>query len=381
MSECLHQLPSSSPGIVQCEQGLFRGTPTLDQCAHCVHRNERPRATGADATAAAGPSHPERRVQRSAPVGKRKDANDDRQARWGRQRHDGFPVGRYLQPPPLLFTADHHPLWLGDLYRGRSAFLICGGPSFASLDHEPLRRPGVLTMGLNNSVKTFRPNLWVSVDDPSHFIRSIWLDPVILKFVPICHAEKPIFDNDAWQWTEAKVRDCPAVVYYKRNEHFRPRQFLWEDTLNWGNHKRQGGGRSVMLPAIRILFLLGVRRVFLLGADFTMTPTTKYHFPQQRSASSIRGNNSTYAKLNDWFAALRPLFAAEGFDVFNCNEASRLTAFDFIRYEEALSHVMGPLGGINLAAERTEGLYDMDKGRPRPGGRHTGPRASGERER
>jgi hypothetical protein len=29
------------------------------------------------------------------------------------------------------------------------------------LDHGQLRQPGLLTMGLNNSVKTFRPNLWV----------------------------------------------------------------------------------------------------------------------------------------------------------------------------------------------------------------------------
>ena len=34
----------------------------------------------------------------------------------------------------MLFTQDHHPLWLGDMYRGRSAFLIAGGPSFAALD-------------------------------------------------------------------------------------------------------------------------------------------------------------------------------------------------------------------------------------------------------
>ena len=57
------------------------------------------------------------------------DRGDDQQARWGRERHEGFKLGKYLQMPPLLFTADHHPVWLGDMYRGRSAFLICGGPS------------------------------------------------------------------------------------------------------------------------------------------------------------------------------------------------------------------------------------------------------------
>jgi len=96
----------------------------------------------------------------------------------------------FLQPAPLLFTRDHHPLWLGDLYRGRSAFLIAGGPSFATLNHSLLRKPGVLTLGLNNSAKTFRPNLWVGVDEPDQFMRSVWLDPTILKFVPFGNASK-----------------------------------------------------------------------------------------------------------------------------------------------------------------------------------------------
>lgn len=288
-------------------------------------------------------------------------AEDDRQARWGRTRHEGFVPKKHIQPAPMLFTADHHPLWLGDTYRGRSAFLICGGPSFGQLDHAKLRQPGILTMGINNAVKTYRPNLWVSVDDPSHFIRSIWLDPTITKFVPICHAGKRIFNSDAWQWTAMQVRDCPAVHYYKRNEHFRPDQFLWEDTFNWGNHKNHGGGRSVMLVAIRLLFYLGIRRVFLLGADFSMNESDRYHFDQDRSKSSVRGNMSTYQKLNGWFSELRPRFEAEGFHVFNCNGQSHLKAFDHVAYEDAIGFVLDEWGNINLVNERTAGLYDQEK--------------------
>ena len=50
-----------------------------------------------------------------APKGHTFDRNDDQQARWGRERHEGFKIGRYLQMPPLIFTADHHPVWLAVL--------------------------------------------------------------------------------------------------------------------------------------------------------------------------------------------------------------------------------------------------------------------------
>jgi hypothetical protein len=80
------------------------------------------------------------------------------------------------------------------------------------------------------------------------------MDPTIMKFVPICHASKFIFNSDEWKFMDVRVGDCPNIVYYKRNEHFKAKQFLWEDCINWGNHKDHGGGRSVMLAAIRILF-------------------------------------------------------------------------------------------------------------------------------
>jgi len=201
----------------------------------------------------------------------------------------------------------------------------------------------------------------VSVDEPDHFLRSIWLDPTMLKFTPICHARKRIFDSDAWKWTDLKACDCPNVLYYKRNEHFQAGQFLWEDTMNWGNHKDYGGGRSVMLPAVRILFLLGIRRVFLLGCDMTISKSYTYHFEQKRAPGSVSGNNKTYGKLNEWFKELRPLCEAEGFTVLNCNPDSKLEAFDFVPFDEGLESILAEWGNIDVARERSNGLYDEPK--------------------
>lgn len=286
------------------------------------------------------------------------DANDERGLRHSREAHVGFKIGQYLQSPPFFFTRDKWPAPLVDMYRGHPAFLIASGPSFASVDHSKLQEPGILTMGLNNSVKTFRPKLWTSVDDPANFIMSTWLDPTIQKFVPISHIDKPLFDSNNWRMTDIKVGECPNVWYYKRNERFKADQFLWEDSINWGNHTNLGGGRSVLLAAVRILFLLGVRKIFLLGVDLDMSADKKYHFEQDRAPGSIRGNNSTYRMLQERFKLLKPQFDAVGLEVFNCNPSSKLTVFEHLPFEEAIKLARHKSFPTDTANERTEGLYD-----------------------
>lgn len=304
---------------------------------------------------------------------KRIDKNDHRTLRHSRDKYKGFSIGEYKTPPPMLFSREGHNLWEGDSLRGSSAFLILGGPSFGSLLKQEvvfnnqrikvtdaLNLPGFITMSVNNSPKSYRTNLWTSVDDPTHFIKSIWLDPKIKKYVPFDHAEKNIFDNEKWEMMETKVGDCPNIAFYRRNEFFNPDHFLTENTFNWGNHSDNGGGRSVMLVAIRMLYYLGIRRVFLLGCDFNMDEKTKYHFDQDRSKGSISGNNSSYLKLIDRFAQLKPIFDERGFEVYNCNPLSNLKVFPMITFQEAVN-IATELMPKDILNERTEGLYDRKK--------------------
>ena len=289
----------------------------------------------------------------------KKDNNDDKHLRWGRTRYDGFRVGHYVQTPPILFTRDGHSLWLGDMYRGGSAFLIAGGPSFADVDKTKLQRPGILTMTINNAIRSFRSDLWISIDSPTHFIKSVWLDPKVTKFVPICHKEKKLFDNEEWKDSDIMVGDCPNVMYYRRNEKFRAEQYLFEDTVNWGNHSKDGGGRSVFLAAIRILFYLGIRNVFLLGVDFKMEDgKNNYHFEQDRAKGSIRGNNSTYKKMIERFTELKPIFEQNDFHIFNCNPKSHFKVFPFVDLDDAIEAATKHLP--NIETERTDGLYDRE---------------------
>ena len=290
-----------------------------------------------------------------------KDKNDDSAFRFSRDRHLGVSVSNeFYQPCPMFFSREGSQLNIIGSYRGASAFMICNGPSFAKLDHSLLRQPGIITYGMNNGAKSFRPTFWTCVDDPSRFLMSIFLDPCITKFIPQATMEKKLFDNNKWEMTNIKVGECPNVIGYRRNEKFVANRFLFEDTINWGCHKQWGGGRSVMLPVLRTLFLMGFRKVYILGCDFNMTEEYTYHFDEQRSKGAVNCNTSTYKRLiGEYLPGIKPYLDAEGVEVYNCNPESGLKVFPFKSFEEAIEEATSPLGDV--ANERSWGMYSTPK--------------------
>lgn len=297
--------------------------------------------------------------------GLKRDENDQRALRHGRARHIGFSFeSEYFQYMPFFYSSEGNVDYasIGN-YRGAHAFLICGGPSFGELDHSKLKN--CLTMGVNNSAKTYRPDMWTCVDQPSRFLKSIWLDPKIQKFVPFDHTESELWDNTVESWGPLysnvqkqkvmKVRQCPNTLFFRRNEKFEPSRWLFEYTFNWGDHSKWGGGRSVMLVALKLLFVLGIRNVYLLGCDLIMDDSHKYHFDENRDKGAQRGNMSTYKKMIEvYFPKLKPYFDSFGFEVYNCNPNSRLQAFPHMPYDEAINRATSHL---SVDTEISSGMY------------------------
>lgn len=271
--------------------------------------------------------------------------------------------GDFFSIPPMFFTKNYAEVPLINMYENGTAFIISSGPSFAKIDQNKLRQPGILTLGINNSSKSFRPNLWTCVDSPSSFLQSVWMDPTIRKIVPISHIEKTLTDShsnpDKFVPTKIRVGDCPNVVYYRRNEVVNTEQYLFEDTLNWGNHSDVGGGRSVFMAAVRIMYLLGIRKLFLLGVDFKMGKDYHYHFEQHRHTGSVNGNNSTYKSMMKWFGELQNQFLDLGFEVYNCNPDSALTVFPYKPFDKAIDIALK--GFPSVTQERTDGMYTQKK--------------------
>ncbi|MBL9178403.1 MAG: hypothetical protein JNM65_10085 [Verrucomicrobiaceae bacterium] len=246
---------------------------------------------------------------------------------------------------------------MADLYHGQTLFLVLNGSSLKDFDWDKLKRPGICSFGVNNGAHGFRPQFWTCVDDPTRFMESIWRDPGILKFVPQAHFDKPVWDAEKNVLSSSKVRDFAYVLGYRRNERFQAAQWLHEDTINWGNHANYGGGRSVMLAALRIAYLLGFRRINLLGCDFHMDTQHRYWFDEERTPNSIRNNTNSYRILTGYFEQLKPIFERAGFQVFNCNPDSQLKVFPFADLDTALREAE-----VRMSAS-TRGMY-VDRYKP-----------------
>ena len=271
----------------------------------------------------------------------------------------------------VLWRVDGRPANIEGIMQGAPAFLCCSGPSLNLIDKRKLRY--VFTMCMNNGpvalTKRLRPNLWTFVDGPDKFLYTIWEDPHILKLVPDSHPDKEIWNSDTGKPHGKKVRECPNVLYYARDEHFNPATFLTADTVNWGNHgdtkdaNGVGGKRSVMHCCIKLLYVLGFRTVYLVGCDFRMKEGEQnYSFDQDRKPSAVKGNNSSYAQMDWRFKELRPSFEAAGFNIYNTTEGSGLTAFDHVPFDQAIAEALkwtpDPKRYMRGRAEKTAGLYE-----------------------
>lgn len=281
-------------------------------------------------------------------------------------------AGLHLRRPARnglwLYTTDFDSVSLCDFYRGRQAFLVLSGPSLATHDLTQLSRRGIVTMGVNNSWSVHRPTFWTCVDSAGRFLDTGWKDPGILKFVPMSawnerlRIQKPdgVMANSAF-----RVKQMPSVLLYRRSEHFDHRRFLEEDVVCWGNHTSTKdslgikGKRSVMLAALRLLHYLGFRTVYLVGADFKMTPEQGYAFDEHRSAEAVRHNNVLYESLNRRFEALRDHFKVHKFTVMNCTEGSGLTAFPHIPFADAVERASAECG----KPVNTKGWYTTEEKR------------------
>jgi hypothetical protein len=138
---------------------------------------------------------------------------------------------------------------------------------------------------------------------------------------------------------------CPNVIGYCKKHEVNPDSWLEEPFMNWGMVKqpyiskdgyRYPGHRSVMLVAIKLLIILGFRRIYLLGADFNMQPDKPYSFKEHKTEKECAGNNNTYIFLNAFLNDMREEFDLFGIKIYNCTKESRLNAFPYKKFEDAI---------------------------------------------
>lgn len=255
-----------------------------------------------------------------------------------------------------LSQGQRRPLDLADMYRGAPAFLVLNGPSHRSLDLSRLQTPGLISMGINNGPRSVRPDLWLTCDLPGRFLPSIWRDPRILKFVRAHHHGRPIrkLTKKNGEPDTVLARDCPNVVWFDDScRRLDTATFLDSPKVVFGNPQVRSG----MLAAFKVLYLLGIREVYLVGCDFQMKEERPYGFFEPVSRRHVEKNNRNYELLQKIFAELQPHFLDRGFRVFNCNPDSHLRAFPFFDFDQAISAVADRFTALQEKEEVTPFYY------------------------
>lgn len=266
----------------------------------------------------------------------------------------------FLDPLTILDRTSTQTHSLRNLIEGRPSFLVCGGPSAKQIDLRLLEQRGVWSLAVNNMGGMFRSSSFICADPPCKFHHGIWLDPNVMKFVPIPKLsgrrgglrkkEGDEFSDLMSGGKRVNVRECPNVWGFSRRSWLQTDDtFFTDHDAAWGNHnsgcKRTGLPKTVMtmLLAIRILYYLGSRRIYLVGVDFEMKNDVglydNYAFGQARDSGAIGSNNGQYRIANEWLTALATngTFAKFGLEIFNCYELSGLRAFPYVPFNFALN--------------------------------------------
>lgn len=240
------------------------------------------------------------------------------------------------------FAPSFHNLYMTPA-GGGTAFLIGGGPSLNSMDLAPLRQPGLLLAAMNNIATMIRPHLWFCVDTPTRFSEAVLRDPGVAKFIKDKMAGERVWTWDADEATHRKTKDeakaLPNCWFYQHAKDFDAAQFFIQPYPTWGPRD----SRSVMLVAIRMLFWMGVRRIYLLGCDFKMKQQQPYAFDETAPEGIVNGNNSKYKILDKMFKQLLPYCEMYGLQIFNCTPGSRLAAFPHVPYEAAVEDALSQM--------------------------------------
>lgn len=200
---------------------------------------------------------------------------------------------------------------LENLYNGQSCFLIGGSPKLLKEDLTLFQKPGVVTVAMNNSALTVKPNLWVGGDNPACYDKHILYDASILKLARFNRGHI-LVDKRPWKF-------FPNTIFYwlRKEEYFTERNFFKPDkgVVWWGN---------TWWVALQLMWRLGFRTVYLCGCGFKISKEEQYSWKTALSDEEISSNTKLYNKTVTRMNRMQQLFDEHDFNIINCTPDSPL---------------------------------------------------------
>jgi hypothetical protein len=267
----------------------------------------------------------------------------------------------------LFITHSGITVDLQDSFKNQTCFFIGGGPSLLDEDLSFLQQRGILSFAINNiAAGTVKPTLWACSDNTAIFHANILLDPTIVKFIPLSLLNGIFYIERNDKKIKKEINTTPNVYYYQKRSTFNTKKFLSGVGVRYGCEKREKddlgirGGRSTMLAAFKIMYMLGITRVYLLGCDFNMQHDDAgdgkgltYAFSQYKHNGGVNSNNKCYDILTKRFEALQPIFLDNDFKVFNCTKNSKLEVFPSVSLFDAINYAQRNI----ISNPNTQGYY------------------------
>ena len=216
---------------------------------------------------------------------------------------------------------------LEDLFAGQTAFLMGGAPSIKEQPLELLQKRGVLTAAMNNAAIHFQPDIWISSDRPECYEPQILLDPKIMKFAPIAHADARL-DGP---YKGRRYGNMPNMFFYKQAADVPWEQFLDKHTgVPWYN--------NTLMSAIHILYRLGIKTIILGGSDFGFKADgPQYAHDAKLGDLQQKWNTDLYDSLVEELRILSKYFETMGITFMDCSVNSRLAqTYQKLSMEEAV---------------------------------------------
>ena len=198
-----------------------------------------------------------------------------------------------------------------NLYRGCSVFLVGGAPTIESKAlHRLESTRGILAAAINNAAKHFRPQVWFSGDHPECYDQRILADPGIIKFAPY-----GFFAVEAYG---KPYRMFPSTVFY-----FQQKDTPVDKLLDRARCTPWHG--NTLLASFHILYIMGIRRIYLYGSDFEPDGDKMYKHDTLLNDSQVDANKRLYNHLADNVRSLKTVFDRKGVELIDCSVKSKLS--------------------------------------------------------
>ena len=222
---------------------------------------------------------------------------------------------------------------LTNLYDGSAGLLIGGAPSLKEQPIDLLRQRGVLTVAMNNAAIHFQPDMWISSDRPECYEPQILLDPKIMKFAPLGHAETQLGP----EYGSRRYADMPNMFFYMQEDGV-----PWEDYLE--PRKGVPWYNNTLMSAIYIMYHLGIRTIILGGSDFGFAPAgDMYAHKTELGDLQRKWNLELYNSLVEELRILKPYFESKGLTFMDCSKNSRLSqTYPHLTMEDAVDVCLKP---------------------------------------